>query len=165
MLLCNISKLPRHRCLVDANPQNMDHANIHWQMIPHIYLAPRSYSALGNTRVLYQTHMSISAHFNCSLMWNFWSQWHNLFLECACMHADTPQPYTRGSCIVYIDFSGYWPGSVFHARAHRDYIWDRLSSTFIRSPLPCHYVQILTLSVDNSTSLYTFRGKQHIKYK
>ena len=133
----------------------------------HIYIpGPQKLQCTREYKsAIYQTHMSISAHFNCSLMRNFWSQWHNLFLECACMRAETPQPYTWGSCIVYIDFSGYWPGSVFHAHAHRDYIWDRLSLKFIRSPLPCHYVQILTLSVDNSTSLYTFRGKQHIKYK
>ena len=37
-------------------------------MILHTYLSPRSYSTLGNTRILVPTHRSISSHFNCLLM-------------------------------------------------------------------------------------------------
>jgi len=60
--------------------------NIHLEMISHVYLAPRSYSALygiqksltNSQKYLGTFHMFIHA----TKITNFWSQQHNLFLEC-----------------------------------------------------------------------------------
>ena len=58
--------------------------NIHLQMLPHVYLGPRSHSALGNARMLNKlTKVShtLLLFIHATRITHFWSQQHNLFLE------------------------------------------------------------------------------------
>ena len=55
-------------------------------MIPHVYLAPRSHSALVNTRMLNKLtkvswHISTIPFIWVTKITNFWSQQHNLFFR------------------------------------------------------------------------------------
>ena len=54
MLLSKDSQTPKAQMFVESKIPRAWTANIHLQMIPHMYLSPRSYSAQGNTRILDQ---------------------------------------------------------------------------------------------------------------
>ena len=58
-------------------------ANIHLQMVPHWYLSPRSYSALGNTTNSQECLCTFQVFIDATKITNVWSQQHSLFLEWA----------------------------------------------------------------------------------
>ena len=87
MSLSNIFQTLKAQMFSECKISRASSTNIHLQMIPLMYLPPpRSYSALGNTRILKQ-FTKVSLHIStvhwCNWNNKFWVKTTDLFLECS----------------------------------------------------------------------------------
>ena len=88
------SKHPRHKYLANAKSQEHE-LQIFIYRWYHVYMVPRSYSVLGNTRMLNKlTKVShtFQLFIHATKITNFWLQQHNHFLECwICIFVSSPK--------------------------------------------------------------------------
>ena len=119
--------------------------NIHLQMIPHVYLAARSYSALGNTRMYLGTFQMF---IHATKITNFWSQQHNLCWSGAMLSRHI------NICVAHLT-SGEW--LVYGSQ--RSSISSRLSNMpFYTLLFERHYLQTILCKVLPYTPRCRFSG-------